>query len=621
MPLYNMRKISLTIFSLFLPLIVMCQSFDAELIDSKTNIEISDGKLIKNESFEIKINNRTGEEYTKITIPFSKLYKVSQLEAYIKNTQGEIVRKLKNNEITQRSNISDFSLYEDDYVKEFTLKHNKYPYYVYYYYQVQENEFINIENWIPVLDSEIPTINAELSLTIPKDYSIRFQNKFVDKPHIDTLEKAITYHWKTTYNEKLKKEKYAPHLSIFLPSVSIIPNEFKFALKGSFYNWNDYINWMFQLIKNTNTLTENEKSKITSQISGIESETEKVRKLYHYLQDNTRYINVSIDKGGIKPYPASYVCENKYGDCKALSNYFKSVLEFVGIKSYYTLVYAGEPNRKQNKDFPDDIFNHIILYVPLKNDTVWLDCTSKGPFNYLGTFTQNRDALVIDDVNGGFVYTPALKPEDVLEVRNINISYEKDQPTKINFKNNLKGEMFEKIRQLEHSYNEHEKDYILRNYIVDDELEMTDYQIIKKERDDKSIQLIYNAKSSNIYKKYGNEIVVSNIPFEIPKIEKPSERKLPVQIDYPVYKLDTLNYNFPEGYTLSNKPEDFSILSIPFGSYSMKFIPKENFIQVIKSMQIYPGEYPLEKYQEFYNFINIILNFEKGKHIILKSKN
>lgn len=378
---------------------------------------------------------------------------------------------------------------------------------------------------------------------------------------------------------------------------------------------------MFQLIKNINTLTESEKVKIASEISGVNDETEKIRKLYHYLQDNTRYINVSIDKGGIKPYPAMYVCENKYGDCKALTNCFKSILEHIGIKSYYTLVYAGEPNHKINKLFPASRFNHIILYIPLKNDTIWLDSTSKGPFNYLGTFTQNREALVIDDIKGGIVKTPALQPNDVLETRSISITYKKEQPAEIHFENNFKGETFEKIRQLENSYNEQEKNQILRNYIIEKDLELIDYKIIQKERDYKDICLIYNAKSSSIYKKYGNEIIVNNIPFETPQINKPSERKLPLQIDYPICKTDTLNYSFPEGYILSSKPEDISISEKTFGSYSIKFLQKENGIQVIKSMLINSGEYPLSEYQKFYDFCNKILNLEKGKHIILKLKN
>lgn len=616
-----MRKIILSASFMFFSFFAFSQIFDAELLNRKTDIVISNGKLIKNESFEIKIINQKGEKFTEIEIPFSKQYKVDKIEAFVKDSQGNIIRKLKNKEITEKSDIADFSLYEDDYVKKFTLKHNEYPYIICYSYQIQENEFTDIVNWIPLLDGEIPTLNAELSLTIPKDYSIRIQEQFVDQPEMDSVKNTIKYYWKASYNQKLKSEKFSPPLIDFLPSVTIVANKFKYVVNGKFHNWNEYSNWAFQLTRNINTLTDNEKIKITNQISGIDNNITKIRTLYHYLQDNTRYINVSINKGGIVPYPASYVCDNKYGDCKALTNYFKSVLEYIGIKAYYTLVYGGDVIPKTSNDFPMDKFNHIILYVPLENDTIWLDCTSKGPFNYLGTFTQNRSALVVDDVKGGIVSTPKLTSEDVLETRNITVKPEENGLTDISFIDTYRGKMFERLSQLETYYNSKDKDEILRNYFIPDNLDLKDYQIIKSNRDDKNIKLLYNVTASSVYKKYGNEIVLSNIEFDIPQIEKPSDRKLPVQINYPINKSDTIEYYFPEGYILDRKPQDVSIYSLPYGTYNLKFMANKNSIQVIKDMLINSGEYALSDYQKFYDFCNTILNLEKGKHIILKPQN
>lgn len=225
----------------------------------------------------------------------------------------------------------------------------------------------------------------------------------------------------------------------------------------------------------------------------------------------------------------------------------------MGIKSYYTLVQAGNVLPKTDNNFPVDNFNHIITYIPLENDTIWLDCTSKGPFNYLGTFTQNRDALSIDETNGALVHTPKLSPDDVLEIRNIEVQAEIFLPTKITFKNKYKGSMFEDIRQLNSSYNEKERDDILRKYFIHDGLEMIDYKIDKTERDSKSIQFNYTASSKNIYKKYGNEIVVNNIAFDVPDIEKPTERKFPIQINYPINRLDTILFLRSKSYYRNHK--------------------------------------------------------------------
>jgi len=38
----------------------------------------------------------------------------------------------------------------------------------------------------------------------------------------------------------------------------------------------------------------------------------------------------------------------------------------------------------------------MILYVPIANQDIWLECTSqKRPFAEIGSFTDDRDALII----------------------------------------------------------------------------------------------------------------------------------------------------------------------------------------------------------------------------------
>ncbi len=131
---------------LFSQLVCLAQDYSAELILQETSITIDKNKLTKDVYFEIRINNRAGEKQTKIAIPFSKLDKLSNIEAYIKDANGQIINKLKKSGITERSSISSFSFYEDSFVKEFTLKHNVYPYTIVYSYQIQQKEFLYIEN-------------------------------------------------------------------------------------------------------------------------------------------------------------------------------------------------------------------------------------------------------------------------------------------------------------------------------------------------------------------------------------------------------------------------------------------------------------------------------------------
>ncbi|HEY9113108.1 MAG TPA: DUF3857 domain-containing protein [Bacteroidales bacterium] len=595
--------------TLLFQLASIAQDYDAELVKQETSITVVNDKLTKTEYFEIKINNRGGEKYTKVRIPFSSLEKLSKVEAYILDADGREVRKLKKSEITTRSAISNFSLYEDDFIMEFTLKHNSYPYSIVYSYQYQQNEFLYVDYWLPVIDNRVPTGHARLSISIPQGFAISYSNSNIEEPEIVLNEEIVAYTWQTSYSQIINSETLSPPLINFLPSVAIVPLKFNFELKGSFESWSDYGKWQFELLKDLKEFSINEKSTIQTLIRDVDNEKEKIRVLYHYLQDATRYINVSIETGGMKPYPASYVAENKYGDCKALTNYFKSVLDYAGIQSFYTKVNAGEPIDEIDKSFPSQQFNHVVLFVPLKEDSVWLDCTSDGPFNYLGTFTQNREALVVGEDSSYFLHTPELNDSDVLDSRKISIAYNANQSSTVIFQNIYRGEMFETLTEIKQSFNESEKTRILRNYIMEKGFELIDYTISQNNRDSLQIMLTCETKSNEIYKHFGNDVLVNNIPFSLPVFEKPGNRKLPLQIDYPIHKSDTLIYAIVPGYELSKNFVNQKVAS-KYGNYSIAFSFNEESVQVVKSILIKPGFYPISEYAEFYKFYNEIKELE-----------
>ncbi len=609
-----MNRLYLILGFFFCSFIAFSQNYDAELTLHKTKIEVKKGKLTKKILYEIKINNRAGERYARVQIPFSKLIKLKKLKAYIKDANGKVIKKLKKRDIVEKSAISDFSFYEDDFVQEFTLKHNVYPYTLVYSYKTQEKEFLNIDYWLPIINSQIPTRNAELEVSVPKDYKIIYKNQLVDKPQIDTVKNKIVYQWKTSYTNLVKSESYSPPMVNFLPKVVVNPIHFHFDKNGSLKDWKSFGNWQYELLQGLNELPEMEKYKIENLLENIDDDKEKIRVLYHYLQDETRYINVTLETGGLKPYSATYVAKNKFGDCKALTNYFKAMLEYINIPAYYTKIYAGNPILKVDKNFPSQQSNHIILYVPLKDEDIWLDCTSDGAFNYLGTFTQNRDAFLVSKDSSRFVKTPKLKPIDNLKSRKIEVGFNPPNSANVKVATTYNGDWYEDISQINRNYNDADKLRIIRKYFVENGFQLKDYKITSYHRDTTTIKLSYNATTQNIYKNYGNDILINNILFDLPYFAKPKTRKLPVQLDYPIYQTDTISYEIPNGYKLNKNSVHFSV-NTKYGKYKLDINKKENRIIVTKSLLIYAGYYSVEEYKDFYSFYYRVLELENTKHI------
>jgi hypothetical protein len=615
----TLKNISSILFLLLIFSYLKGQTPDAILLINKTDMFMSGNKMECNYEFAIQINNRNGDKFADISIPYSKIFRISKIEAAIIDENGNVIKKLKSSDIKDRSAISDISLYEDDMLKEFSLRHHVYPYTLRYSFTGTKTEFLDIIYWQPVLDRRIPTLSAQLTVRVPRDYMLSYFGRNTSGVKKDSLNGQKIYNWNATYVPAPPAELYSPDIDLQYPMVRVVPENFIFKDKGSFKSWKTYGNWQFDINARLLQLPDNEKEKIRLIVSGITDQRERMKVLYHYLQDNTRYINVSVETGGMVPYPASYVAENKYGDCKALTNYLRAILDFVGIKSFYTTVQAGDNIVKLYREFPSQQSNHVILMVPLDNDTVWLDCTSKGPFNYLGTFTQNRDALVIDKDNTHFVRTPALTPDQTNETRTVVIRQLADNGATADFENTCHGEMFELLHNINTDYGKENQNTIIRNYFIEDGFDLMDYQLIPQDRDSAFIQLKYRTKNDKIFAQYGSETLLKTLTFTLPKFEKPSVRKYPLEIEYPVSKTDTQTYILSDKYKTINKPQPFRLES-EFGAYEVNVETDNNRIRIVKKFRLNAGEYGLNKYVDFYDFITQVSDNEKKLIFLLQKE-
>ena len=118
---------------------------------------------------------------------------------------------------------------------------------------------------------------------------------------------------------------------------------------------------------------------------------------------------------------AATVYANKFGDCKALSNYLHAMLAACDIESFYTIIHT------QNKHIPRDfatpaIANHAILGVPCQRDTLWLECTNTDvPFGYVHQSIAGHDAVICHDGKAEVVTLPAYADSLNTECQRIDV--------------------------------------------------------------------------------------------------------------------------------------------------------------------------------------------------------
>ena len=137
---------------------------------------------------------------------------------------------------------------------------------------------------------------------------------------------------------------------------------------------------------------------VASHLSQLSSDEEKLLYLLNFVQDDIRYISLSIGENSHRPSKPSDVIKNRYGDCKDKSQLLVRLLEKVGIQAEVALV-STSFNSGVTKLLPSPgVFNHAIVKVNLDGQDVWLDPTDsyqRGDLNKLG-FHYYGAALVVD---------------------------------------------------------------------------------------------------------------------------------------------------------------------------------------------------------------------------------
>lgn len=605
------NKLHLVIINLFILLLsssVYAQKHRSEIIESKIHYQLKGDKIIESGSRIIQINTRMGDNDASAHIYYSKGDKVKIRDAWIQNVSGEIIRKLHKNEIVDVSAVSNSSLYTDRYLKTFELSHNQRPYQLVYTYEFERPQYLSIVD-IDCSRTLQYIKKQEIVIETTPDKPIKYKEENIAPPQIDTIQNVIRYTWNFSYEPPLRYEVSADRNALPAPRLKIVPLNFKFSMTGSFDTWQSYGNWMRRLNCGRDELPQYEKEKIDRLVEDVILPKEKAQILYHYMQDNTRYINVSTKIGGLQTYPAEYVCTNRYGDCKALTNYMQAMLKYVGIKSYYTLIDSDDSVNDFDATFPSDPFNHVILTLPLDNDTIFLECTSQNlAFGYIPTSNQGRKALLIDKDNSVLIDIPSDKVDDIKSTRffdvNVNNIY---VDAKLNSRQ--KGRNYELYKFIQKGITKNTADKYLHDNILSGSYTLNHYDFKDLDRDSSYTELEASFRIENIIKRYGNNLVITPFSWNFAAFELPANRTQGVQIDNPIYKEDNIIYRIKD-YKINKVPENISI-ETPFGKYNVEYnIDDDHKLIVNKEFKLYDGRYNLSEYIDFYKFISKVSDCE-----------
>ncbi len=583
---------------------------------------VDPGEAVEHVKFAVLITNKFATNYEDISIGYSKNMKIRSFSGEIYDASGQRIKKLKNSDIRDASAVSGGTLYADSRQKILHFNCNNYPYTIVFEYERSLDGLLNYPSWSFQSGFKTSVLSSKIDFIIPKSMEFNYKEYNLDKEaeitDIDNGENVL-YSWEETMLPAQKWQELLPPSYSYKPTILMAPKDFEMEdYPGSLNSWEEFGMWSYTLNKNRDVLPEELKNRVEELTKDAGNNREKAKILYEYMQNRTRYVSVQLGIGGWQTFPAEYVDKNGYGDCKALSNYMYSMLKQVGIKSNYVLVKAGSSSSDIITDFPSNQFNHAILCIPQPNDTIWLECTSqKQPFGFLGTFTDNRHVLLVDEEGGKLIKTPEYPKEVNSRIRKMNVDVDINGNATITMKTVFKGLSFEDRFGIEEHSLKDQKDILHDIY----DISGMDFTSIKYKVDKDEIPTITENIEMRVIKMASisskRMFVKVNLFSGLNVPEKNSERKLPFKIKRGYTRIDSIHINIPAGYEVEALPSEKNY-DTKFGSYNIKVEASNKTILYVRTLIIEKGTFPASDYQEYYNTRKKIKKADKAKLVLKK---
>jgi hypothetical protein len=580
------------------------------------------GKARVYERHVYTIMNSHAAHLAKYRAYYTKFVNINTVTGVLYNSSGKELKRLKKKDWQDVSVYDGISIANDIRVKENEFSYNEYPFTVEFEEEDEIDGLMSITNWFPVSEYGMSVENSRYTIIAPPNYEVRYRAfRFSDPPRITEKDGKKIYSWEIKNIAAIHQENKAPDLFELVPGVQFAPSDIEVeGYKGNMSTWEGFGKFMNQLLLGKDALPADIKAKVQSIIAPLKTDKEKVVALYEFMQRNTHYISIQLGIGGWRPFDATYVAEKKYGDCKALSNYMVALLKEAGIRAKYVLINAGEDARPLVEEFPRNQFNHAVACVPLGKDTIWLECTSQTQSaGFMGSFTGNRKAVIVDESGGHVVSTPRYGINENRRTSVVTATINEDGMLDASIRTRYSGMEQELPHALMHEVSKDTREKYLNKM-----LGLATYQVISNEYDQQKgllprVDESLHVKATAYATVTGKRLILNpNI------LRGSSERLVPDSSrmhDFLVNRsythVDSIMINVPAGFRLESVPRDVSIDN-EFGQYRRSVKWEANRLVYYRVNMQPKGRYAAAEYNELVKHFDQIYKADRGSVVFVK---
>jgi len=303
------------------------------------------------------------------------------------------------------------------------------------------NAFADYFGEVDYLQSNEPIARAEYVLLTPKSRTFYF-----NEPNVPNLTRTVDetddlriYRFVALDVPAILPEPSQPPLGELLGHVHV----------STYRSWDEMARWYWGLVKDQFVADDEIRRRAAEATRGLTDERAKVRAVYDFVVEKTRYVALEFGIHGFKPYSCAQIFARGFGDCKDKATLIVAMLKELGIQATIVIVRTGQ--KGDFETYPASLapFDHAIAYVPS------LDLYLDGTAEYTGSLelpTMDRGALAIQ-INEGqpkIVHLPDPPAAESVTTRKVDVTEALDGTAQVDWRLEVTGAAASAFRQRYH---------------------------------------------------------------------------------------------------------------------------------------------------------------------------
>jgi len=455
-----------------------------------------------------------------------------------------------------------------------------------------QNAFADYFGEAVFLQSSSPVFNAEYVVIAPKSRPLYFAASPLQ---------GITREDKDLGTTRLTRF-LVPAIPAILPEPHMPPwSEVLGNVHVSTYkSWDDVGKWYWGLAKDQLVPDDEVRAIVDKITKGLSSEADKVRAIYDYVVQRTRYVALEFGIYGYKPRRASQTFARGWGDCKDKAALIVTMCRIAGIPASMVLVRSG-----LRGDFPSEPaslapFDHAIAYSPSMD--LYLDGTAQfAGSKELPSFDRGSLALVVNEQGAKLVHMPDPPASDSQRVRTLEATIAPAGGASVDMKFEATGAFAALWRDRYHGAATR-RDRVIHDIAADlpgFELATGPSGLQAGDLDDieQPVKLRLLGKAPSFARKDGDDLTIPIASQDrfVPSLASLSHRRQDLRIHYQSTLDETWTLKLPAGMTVKSMPTAASRAG-DFGAFELKVERNGNVVVAHSKMtftktRIKPNEY------------------------------